>query len=67
MIDDQNALLDILDTAGQEEFRSMQDAWMRDGQGFLLVYSIISRSTFEEVSELYAKIIRTKESEQVPM
>ena len=32
MIDDETALLDILDTAGQEEFSSMQDQWMRDGQ-----------------------------------
>eukprot|EP00456_Euglypha_rotunda_P009482 TRINITY_DN1213_c2_g3_i1.p1 TRINITY_DN1213_c2_g3~~TRINITY_DN1213_c2_g3_i1.p1 ORF type:complete len:102 (-),score=33.59 TRINITY_DN1213_c2_g3_i1:24-329(-) len=32
MIDDETALLDILDTAGQEEFSSMQDQWMRDGK-----------------------------------
>jgi GTPase KRas protein len=42
MIDDETALLDILDTAGQEEFSSMQDQWMRDGQGFLLVYNIVA-------------------------
>eukprot|EP00490_Sorites_sp_Unknown_P002761 CAMPEP_0114656540 /NCGR_PEP_ID=MMETSP0191-20121206/12498_1 /TAXON_ID=126664 /ORGANISM="Sorites sp." /LENGTH=98 /DNA_ID=CAMNT_0001873961 /DNA_START=92 /DNA_END=384 /DNA_ORIENTATION=+ len=45
MIDDKPALLDILDTAGQEEFSSMQDQWMREGKGFLLVYSITSRPT----------------------
>ena len=27
--------IDILDTAGQEEFSAMQDLWMREGQGFL--------------------------------
>jgi len=47
IIDDQNALLDILDTAGQEEFSSMQDQWMREGKGFLLVYTITSRATFD--------------------
>merc|ERR1719318_1829085 len=39
MIDDETALLDILDTAGQEEFNSMQDQWMREGKGFLLVFN----------------------------
>jgi len=67
MIDDETALLDILDTAGQEEFSSMQDQWMRDGKGFLLVYNIISRPTFDEVSILYDKILRTKDTEKVPI
>ena len=67
MIDDETALLDILDTAGQEEFSSMQDQWMRDGKGFLLVFNITSRPTFEEVSNLYDKILRTKDTDKVPM
>jgi len=67
MIDDETALLDILDTAGQEEFSSMQDQWMRDGKGFLLVYNIISRPTFDEVGVLYEKILRTKDSDKVPI
>jgi len=67
MIDDETALLDILDTAGQEEFSSMQDQWMRDGKGFLLVYNITSRPTFDEVSILYDKILRTKDTDKVPV
>jgi len=67
MIDSKTALLDILDTAGQEEFSSMQDQWMREGKGFLLVYSITSRATFEEVQTLYEKILRSKDAENVPI
>ena len=67
MIDDSTAMLDILDTAGQEEFSSMQDQWMRDGKGFLLVYNIISRPTFDEVAVLYDKILRTKDTDKVPV
>jgi len=67
MIEGETALLDILDTAGQEEFSSMQDQWMRDGKGFLLVYNIVSHPTFEEVSVLYEKILRTKDTERVPI
>jgi GTPase KRas protein len=66
-IDNESALLDILDTAGQEEFASMQDQWMRDGKGFLLVYNITSRPTFDEVSVLQEKIVRTKGTDKVPI
>jgi len=67
IIDEQNALLDILDTAGQEEFSSMQDQWMREGKGFLLVYTITSRATFDELHNLYDKILRSKENQKVPI
>jgi len=67
VIDESPALLDILDTAGQEEFSSMQDQWMRDGKGFLLVYNITSRPTFDEVQTLYDKILRTKDTDRVPI
>ena len=67
MIDSQPALLDILDTAGQEEYSSMQDQWMRDGKGFLLVYSITQKSTFEEIALIREKILRAKDADNVPM
>lgn len=40
---------------------------MRDGKGFLLVYNITSRATFEEIVPLHDKILRTKDSESTPM
>jgi len=66
-IDGSTALLDILDTAGQEEFASMQDQWMREGKGFLLVYNICEASTFDELSLLRDKILRAKDVSQVPL
>jgi len=66
-IDDKPALLDILDTAGQEEFSSMQDQWMREGKGFLLVYNITSKPTFEEIEMLREKIVRAKDTDKVPI
>jgi len=67
MIDDLNCMLDILDTAGQEEFNSMQDQWMRDGKGFLLVYNITNRATFDDISTIHDKILRTQDKDRVPM
>ena len=49
VIDDEVALLDVLDTAGQEEYSAMREQYMRTGEGFLLIYSITSRQSFEEI------------------
>lgn len=67
VVDGESALLDILDTAGQEEYTSMQDQWMREGKGFLLVYSITSRSSFDEISAFKDKILRAKDVDSVPL
>jgi GTPase KRas protein len=40
---------------------------MRDGKGFLLVYNITSRPTFDEVHLLHEKILRTKDTDKVPL
>lgn len=60
-IDEEPAILDILDTAGQEEFCSMRDFWIREGEGFLLVYNITNQNTLKEVQSLRENILRTKE------
>eukprot|EP00483_Globobulimina_turgida_P000387 UN00387 len=57
-IDGQPALLDILDTAGQEEYAALQDQWIREGDGFLIVYAVNSRESFEEAELIRGKIIR---------
>lgn len=67
VIDDQSALLDVLDTAGQEEYSAMREQYMRTGEGFLLVYSIASRSSFEEIIAFHQQILRVKDKDQFPM
>eukprot|EP01118_Nematostelium_gracile_P006694 TRINITY_DN2157_c0_g1_i1.p1 TRINITY_DN2157_c0_g1~~TRINITY_DN2157_c0_g1_i1.p1 ORF type:complete len:203 (+),score=60.83 TRINITY_DN2157_c0_g1_i1:139-747(+) len=60
-VDDQICILDILDTAGQEEYSAMRDQYMRLGQGFLLVYAISSRASFEEIQKLRDQIYRVQD------
>ncbi|KAF9459965.1 24 kDa ras-like protein [Collybia nuda] len=67
MIDDEVALLDILDTAGQEEYEAMRESYMISGEGFLLVYSVASRTTFDEIRTFYQQILRVKDQDAVPM
>ncbi|PRP87661.1 hypothetical protein PROFUN_02361 [Planoprotostelium fungivorum] len=65
-VDEDVCLLDILDTAGQEEFNAMRDSYMRGGQGFILVYSIIDRESFNRIPLLHAHLLQTKENPIVP-
>lgn len=66
-IDNETCLLDILDTAGQEEYSAMRDQYMRTGQGFICVYAITSRSSFDEISSFREQILRVKDEDKVPM
>ncbi|KAF9344834.1 Ras- protein Rap-1b [Mortierella sp. AD094] len=60
-------MLEILDTAGTEQFTAMRDLYMKNGQGFILVFSIILASTFEELGELHRQILRVKDVDKVPI
>ncbi|TFK34122.1 ras-like protein [Crucibulum laeve] len=67
VIDEDVVLLDILDTAGQEEYWSMREQYMRTGEGFLLVYSIDSRGSFEEIATFHQQILRVKDQDFFPV
>eukprot|EP01115_Flamella_aegyptia_P014574 TRINITY_DN836_c2_g1_i2.p1 TRINITY_DN836_c2_g1~~TRINITY_DN836_c2_g1_i2.p1 ORF type:complete len:179 (+),score=50.15 TRINITY_DN836_c2_g1_i2:74-610(+) len=66
-VDNEQCLLDILDTAGQEEYSAMRDNYLRTGQGFLMVYSITSHSSFDEVMGLREQVYRVKDEDSVPV
>eukprot|EP01120_Amphizonella_sp_Union-15-10_P000144 TRINITY_DN10182_c0_g1_i1.p1 TRINITY_DN10182_c0_g1~~TRINITY_DN10182_c0_g1_i1.p1 ORF type:complete len:199 (-),score=36.99 TRINITY_DN10182_c0_g1_i1:62-658(-) len=65
-IDGEECILDIFDTAGQEDFSAVRDQYMRTGDGFLCVYSITMQMSFEEAINLHEHILRVKDSEEVP-
>eukprot|EP01096_Ripella_sp_DP13-Kostka_P003027 TRINITY_DN14338_c0_g1_i1.p1 TRINITY_DN14338_c0_g1~~TRINITY_DN14338_c0_g1_i1.p1 ORF type:complete len:190 (+),score=49.91 TRINITY_DN14338_c0_g1_i1:127-696(+) len=64
-VDDDEHVLDIFDTAGQEDFCAVRDQYMRTGEGFLCVYSICAEATFRKVKELYDHVLRVKDTESV--
>ncbi|OGM42470.1 Ras-related protein RSR1 [Aspergillus bombycis] len=66
-VDGRQCILEILDTAGTEQFTAMRELYMKQGQGFLLVFSITSMSSLNELSELREQIIRIKDDEKVPI
>jgi len=66
-IDGKQCMLEILDTAGTEQFTAMRDLYMKNGQGFVLVYSIIAQSTFNDLNDIREQILRVKDATSVPM
>merc|ERR1711991_129736 len=64
-VDAEKCQLDILDTAGQEEY--MRDNYYRLGEGFLIVYSITMRDTFTDVNRFHDHILSVKGVEDVPL
>ncbi|KJH45578.1 Ras family protein [Dictyocaulus viviparus] len=66
-VDGQPCVLEILDTAGTEQFSSMRDLYIKNGQGFVVVYSITSQQTFHDIKTMREQIVRVKGTEQVPI
>ncbi|KAH7158003.1 ras family-domain-containing protein [Dactylonectria estremocensis] len=66
-VDGRQVVLEILDTAGTEQFVAMRDLYMKTGQGFLLVFSITSASSLSELAGLREEIIRIKDDENIPI
>lgn len=45
----------------------MREQYMRTGEGFLLVYSITSRQSFEEIMTYQQQILRVKDKDYFPI
>lgn len=67
IIDNDVFKLEILDTAGQEEYSIMQDQYIRSGHGFIVVFSVANQRTFGEVKKFFESIIRVKEDQNYPL
>lgn len=56
-----------MDTAGQEEFSAMREQYMRSGEGFLLVFSVADKTSFNEMEKFHRQILRVKDRDEFPM
>jgi Ras-related protein Ral-A len=65
-LDGVESFIDILDTAGQEEYAAIRDNYYRSGEGFLCVFSICEKQSFENVQEFRNQICRVLDDETVP-
>lgn len=53
--------MDLLDTAGQEEYTALRELWYKSGDGFLIMYDICSKESFEVVKTYYEEVKKVKE------
>ncbi|CDO70285.1 hypothetical protein BN946_scf184942.g85 [Trametes cinnabarina] len=67
IVDDRMCFVEVIDTAGQEEYATLRDQWVREGQGFILVYSIASRATFERLEVFRQAMLKVKRQKPVFM
>ncbi|KAM6893449.1 ras-related protein ralB-A-like [Xenentodon cancila] len=67
VLDGEDVQIDILDTAGQEDYAAIRDNYFRSGEGFLLVFSITEHESFTATSEFREQILRVKEEESIPL
>lgn len=70
--------VEILDTAGSEQFVSLNEVYIKSGRGFILVFryvqvwniltsSLTQETTLREVDDLRQQIYRIKSSTSVPI
>ncbi|KAI0307559.1 ras protein [Multifurca ochricompacta] len=67
VVDNRMCFVEVIDTAGQEEYATLRDQWVREGQGFILVYSIASRATFERLDVFRQSMLRVKRQKPIFM
>ena len=51
----------------QEIFQAVRERYIKDGEGFLLVYSITEKSTFQTVKTIYSRIDKIKDAGGQPI
>ncbi|TFY83565.1 hypothetical protein EWM64_g434 [Hericium alpestre] len=67
-LDGESYSLEILDTAGAEQFKALNESYIKCGRGFILVFSLAQEATLREVDSLRQQIYRVKgENSNVPI
>lgn len=59
-VDGSPQVLEILDTAGTEQFSCMRDLYIRNSEACIIVYSVTSHQSFVDIENMQEQIIRIK-------
>lgn len=63
VLDGEECSIDILDTAGQEDYSAIRDNYYRSGEGFICAFSITDAESFDATTEFREQILRVKNSD----
>ena len=67
VIDGQQCMVEILDTAGTEQFLALKELYIKSGQGFILAFSLTSLASVNELGPLREAIVRIKDTTGIPL
>jgi len=59
-VDGITSQLEVLDTAGAEQFTALNEVYIKSGRGFVLVFSLTQEASLREVDNLRQQIYRIK-------
>ena len=59
--------VEILDTAGEEDYQNMMDMWISFGEGFLLVFAINEPESFEILKQKHDRVLKGKHGVKCPI
>lgn len=51
-LDGEQIQIEILDTAGQEDYLAIRDNYIRSGEGFLMIFSIAEETSLNELHQI---------------
>lgn len=60
-------MVEILDTAGTEQFLALKELYIRSGQGFILAFSLTSLASVNELGALREAIVRIKDTTDIAL
>ena len=66
-IEGQEYEVEILDTAGEEDYQNMMDMWISFGEGFLLVFAINDAESFELLKGKHERVLKGKHGVKCPI
>mmetsp|Transcript_7493 Transcript_7493/g.12032 ORF Transcript_7493/g.12032 Transcript_7493/m.12032 type:complete len:279 (-) Transcript_7493:348-1184(-) len=66
-VDNRLCMLELLDTAGQDDFESLRHQWMQDKHGYIFVYSVLDRQSLDELDQFFDLHKQINSSNHVPI
>eukprot|EP01095_Lingulamoeba_sp_RSL-Kostka_P000216 TRINITY_DN1033_c0_g2_i1.p1 TRINITY_DN1033_c0_g2~~TRINITY_DN1033_c0_g2_i1.p1 ORF type:complete len:196 (-),score=52.18 TRINITY_DN1033_c0_g2_i1:259-846(-) len=65
-VDERECVIDVLDTAGCEEYEDMRNIYLKKGQGFVFIFSITNKESFEGAQSLIERMKELKNVQKDP-
>jgi len=65
-VDGEAHMLEIYDTAGQEEFKSLRDTYIKAAEGFIVAYSINTKRSFSQ-AQTFVNEVKMQKGQDIPL